>query len=68
MWKDVLQTFRCVVTAHKNMPGMRIEDLFNNCPHEQLEKEYAFLQQMAKDSGYCEDESGPRGQYGGHRE
>jgi hypothetical protein len=68
MWKDVLETFRIVVRAKKNLPGITVEELFGNCTTEQLEKEYTFLEQQAKDSGYVEDETGLRGQYGGHRE
>jgi hypothetical protein len=68
VWKDVLETYRCLVSAKKNMPGMRIEDLFGSCTTSELEQEYKFLQQQAKDSGYIEDNTGPRGQYGGHRE
>lgn len=68
MWKDVLETYRCLLSAKKNMPGMKIEDLFRSCTTSELEREYEFLKQQAKDSGYIEDDSGLRGQYGGHRE
>lgn len=68
MWKDVLETYRCLVSAKNNMPGARIEDIFGSCTKDDLEREYAFLKQQAKDSGYIEDETGLRGQYGGHRE
>lgn len=57
MWKEVLETYRAIVTFQT------VEKTA-----EQLKREQAFLEQMAKDSGYIEDETGLRGQYGGHRE
>lgn len=68
MWKGVLETYRCIVSNNKNLPGMKLEDLFASTPQSELEAELKFLEQMAKDSGYIEDETGLRGQYGGHRE
>lgn len=68
MWKEVLETYRCLISGKKNHPGTRIEDLFGSCTTAELEREYAFLKQMAKDSGHIEDDTGLRGQYGGHRE
>jgi hypothetical protein len=47
MWREVLETYRCLVRAKNNLE---------------------FLKRLAKDSGYIEDETGLRGQYGGHRE
>ena len=57
MWKGILETYR-VLLAQKDFPRSKAE----------LEKEYRFLQLMAKDSGHIEDETGLRGQFGGHRE
>lgn len=57
MWNEVLETYRCVISAKKNLPGTRIEDLFASCTTADLEKEYKFLQEKAKQEGYEENES-----------
>lgn len=46
MWRNALETFRVVVKAHRDMPGMKIEDAMGSTTNEQLEKEYAFLRQQ----------------------
>lgn len=47
MWQDVLETYRCLLSCRKNLPGMRIEDAFKTETIASLEKEYAWLQQQA---------------------
>jgi hypothetical protein len=67
MWKYVLETYDRLISARKT--GMSLDAMFGSAEAlASLEREYLWLKQMAKDAGYIEDDSGPRGQYGGHRE
>jgi len=49
MWKDVLETYRCLISCREKMPGMRLEDAFKseNGAVSALKKEYEWLQQQA---------------------
>ena len=50
MWEDVLETYRCLLSCRKTMPGMPLEDALpiENGSVASLEKEYAWLKQQAK--------------------
>lgn len=48
MWRNALETFRIVVKAHRDMPGMKIEDAMGSTTNEQLMEEYAFLQDQQR--------------------
>jgi hypothetical protein len=56
MLKDILDTYRCLISCRKNMPGMRLEDAFKsgNGSVQALEREYAWLQNQAASQGIKE--------------
>lgn len=43
MLDKVIDTYRCLLSCHKKMPGMKLEDAFNEEAMEQIEKEYKWL-------------------------
>lgn len=44
MWKDILETYRCLTKCRKSLPGMPLEDAFPEL--KPLEKEYEWLKQQ----------------------
>lgn len=48
MWEHVLETFRCVVGAHRKMPGLAIGDVMGNTTPAALEAELRFLDRQAQ--------------------
>lgn len=55
MWKNILETYRCIVTAKRNMPGARIEHIFGSCTQAELDAEYEWLKEKAEQEGYKDD-------------
>jgi len=49
MWKDVLETYRCLISNREHCPGTRIEDVF---PHQSsldsIKIEYEWLKQQSE--------------------
>lgn len=57
MLKDVLETYRCLISGCEKMPGMRLEDAFSDNALRSLKNEYKWLQQQAQQAGIAEKES-----------
>jgi hypothetical protein len=49
MLANVLETYRCLLSCRKKMPGMKLEDAFNSEAVRDLEQEYAWLQKQASE-------------------
>lgn len=49
MWQEVLETYRCLISSRKNMPGMRLEDVFSD--YGCLVSEYTWLQNKSNREG-----------------
>jgi hypothetical protein len=49
MLANVLETYRCLLSCRKKMPGMKHEDAFNSEAVRDLEQEYAWLQKQASE-------------------
>jgi hypothetical protein len=47
--KGVLETYRCLISCCKNMPGMRLEDAFSDSAVKSLEREYEWLKEHLND-------------------
>jgi hypothetical protein len=47
--KGVLETYRCLISCCKKMPGMRLEDAFSENAVKALEREYKWLQEHLKE-------------------
>lgn len=47
MWKDVLETYRCLISCREKMPGMPLEDAFTSGAVDAIKDEYAWLQRRA---------------------
>ncbi len=45
-YKQVLETYRCLLSCRKNLPGLSLESAFNEDAVRDLEEEYAWLQQQ----------------------
>lgn len=43
MLKDIVETYRCLLSCRTKMPGMKLEDAFNSDAVRSLEKEYEWL-------------------------
>jgi hypothetical protein len=43
MLNKVIETYRCLLSYRKRMPGMSLEDAFSSSAVEDLEKEYEWL-------------------------
>ncbi len=50
MWKEILETYKCLMSSRKNLPGMSLEDTFIDLSS--LEKEYEWLKQQIPET--CE--------------
>jgi hypothetical protein len=46
MIDDVIETYRCLLSCCKKMPGMRLEDAFSDKAIRSIEKEFAWLQNI----------------------
>jgi hypothetical protein len=59
MWQGVLETYRCLISCRKNMPGMKLEDAFKRETGavDALEREYAWLKEQAAAQKVVEDPS-----------
>lgn len=55
MWKDVLETYRCLISNRKNLPGMKMEDALNRSALESMERELEWLKGKAKEDGFEEE-------------
>jgi len=53
MVQQLLETYRCLISCRKNMPGMRLEDAFEDIGC--IEQEYKWLQKHAVTMGIAED-------------
>jgi hypothetical protein len=51
MLNGVLETYQCILSCRKKMPGMKLEDAFNSAAVEDLEREYAWLQKQGEVRG-----------------
>jgi hypothetical protein len=51
MWQEVLDTYKCILSCRKNMPGMRLEDALNSSAFNSMKSEYTWLQGKAKSEG-----------------
>lgn len=49
MWKDVLETYRCLISNRKNLPGMKMEDALNSSALASMEKEFEWLKKKAEE-------------------
>jgi len=45
-YERVLETYRCLLSCRKKLPGMSLESAFNTEAVRDLEEEYAWLQQQ----------------------
>jgi hypothetical protein len=48
MWNNILDTYKCLISCRKKMPGMKLEDAFKteSGAVTALDKEYSWLQQF----------------------
>ena len=46
-YKEVLETYRCLISCRKNLPGASLEDVFSDL--KPLETEYEWLKQKAEE-------------------
>lgn len=46
MFDKILETYRCLLSCRKKMPGMSLEDAFNSEAVEDLEREYKWMQSI----------------------
>lgn len=52
MLDKVLETYRCILSCRKRMPGMKLEDALNSAAVAEMEQEYSWLQmQKGLDNG-----------------
>ena len=49
MFDSVLETYRCILSCRKKMPGMRLEEAFNDAAVADIELEYEWLLSQQKD-------------------
>ena len=47
--KEIISTYRTIISVLKNMPGMRMEDAFRSCSAKELEQEKEYLETVFKD-------------------
>jgi len=43
MIDDIIETYRCLISCRKKMPGMSLEDAFSRAALEEIEKEFEYL-------------------------
>jgi hypothetical protein len=49
MLDNVLDTYKCILSCRKRMPGMRLEDALSSAAVTDMELEYAWLQKQKKE-------------------
>jgi hypothetical protein len=49
MLDNVLETYKCILSCRKRMPGMRLEDALSSAAVTDMELEYAWLQKQKKE-------------------
>jgi len=48
LMKDVLETYRCLISNRKNFPGAKLEEVFSPKALQSFENEYEWLQELDK--------------------
>lgn len=62
MLEQVLDTYRCLLSCRKKMPGMRLEDAFSPAAVQDIEREYEWLKNFAAIQSGAKGKEEPTGE------
>ena len=60
MLDHILETYRCILSCRKKMPGMKLEDALNSEAVNDMELEYTWLLSLSQKKGMDHAKEGPQ--------